>query len=219
MDSSSLFVIAAVPLICVAYFAISFFVNRNVTAQRDSASTLTVLSGMLAALAILIPLLATLLPEEHFAWPGWLLVGALLAGVFSMFGTIYSMISLQGKAQFVPNTFPYIPCWVNATWFALALLALSGVIAKAFPAGLKDSNSTKGHAQARFVVARDLPHLGSSRQVVETQWGMPARESNSELVYWTEEGAIVFCLDTKEITQSITETKESDANAVRTHCK
>ena len=120
MDYSSLLVVVAVPAICIFYFAISLHLNKNATHDRDSANCLVVLSGMLAALAILIPLGATLLPEKHFAWQAWLLVGALLTGVVCIFGTIYSMISLQDKAKFKPKEPPHISSWINATWFALA---------------------------------------------------------------------------------------------------
>ena len=100
------------------------------------------------------------------------------------------------------------------------LLALGSVVVKSWPAvGQESADSTKEGAQVRFVVARDLPELGTSRQVGQTKWGMPAVENDSELLYRTKDGVIVFCLDAKGLTQSITETKESDADAVRTHCK
>jgi hypothetical protein len=217
MDLASRLVIAAVPLICIIYFIVSRSLNKNVVAPRDSASSLVVLSAMVAALAILIPLGATLLPEKHFSWTGWLLVGALLSGVVSMFGTIYCMISLQGKAQFVPKDRPYIPCWINATWFALALMAFSCVTIKVIPA--KGETASKEKAQARFIIAHELPKLGATKQAVETGWGMPTHEGESELVYSTMDGAIVFCLDPGKVTQSIIETKESDTDALRTHCK
>lgn len=220
MSYSSLLVAVAVPAICISYFAISLHLNKSVTKERDSASSLVVLSGMLTALAILIPLGATLLPERHFAWQAWLLVGALLAGVLSMFGTIYCMISLQGKPSFTPKSPPYVPSWINATWFALVLLALSSVAVKSLPAaGPATAESTQATTEVRFTIARDLPGLGTSRQAIETKWGTPTSENISQLLYRTREGLIEFCLDAKGLTQSITETKESDANAVRPDCK
>jgi len=82
-----------------------------------------------------------------------------------MFGTIYSMISLQNKANFIPNKFPYVLSWINSTWFALALLALSCVAVKSLPAANQESaDLTKAVAQVRYVVASDLPELGASRQ-------------------------------------------------------
>jgi hypothetical protein len=157
-------------LVCVGYFIKSCRMNKDVGDDRDSASTLIVLSGMLAALAILIPLGATLLPERRFAWAAWLLVGTLFSAALCMFGTIFSMIGLQHTATFKPNASPYIPSWINATWFALFLLALSSVAVKSFPAtGQESAESTKSTAQVRFVVARELPELGTSRQLIETK--------------------------------------------------
>jgi hypothetical protein len=219
MNHFNLLVAAAIPAICVGYFLISCQINKKATDARDSAPRLVVLSGMLAALAILIPLGATLLPEKNFPWPASLLVGALLMSAFCMFGVIYSMISLQDKAKFIPKDFLYVPSWINATWFALVLLAFTCVAVKAFPAPRDASaDSTGAKAQVRFVIARDLPELGASRQEIETTWGAPAQEKDSELLYRTKDGVIVFCLDTKGISQTIAEVKESDANAVRTYC-
>lgn len=220
MDYSSLLV-AVVPVICIAYSVISLHLNKNETEERDSANSLVVLSGMLAALAILIPLGATLLPERHFAWQAWLLVGALLTGIGCIFGTIYSMISLTvtGKSKFMLKDPPHILSWINVTWFALGLMALGSVAVKFPGAGQESADSAKANAQVRFVVARELPELGASRQVVETKWGTPALEYDSELLYQTKDGVIVFCLNPKGLTQSITEMKEPDANAVKTYCK
>lgn len=220
MEFSSLFVIAAVPLICVAYFALSFALNRKSTAQRDSASSLVVLSGMVAALAILIPLGATLLPEKHLSWPGWLLVGALMASVLSLFGTVFSMISLQGKAQFAISAFPYIPCWINAAWFALALLALACVIVKVAPGQIREGGGSFGQkTQARFAIVHQLPLLGSSRQDVESEWGRPTWNKDSGFSYETPNGAIVFCVNSSGITQLIIETDEEGDNAITKYCK
>jgi hypothetical protein len=215
----SILLVAAIPLVCVVYFAISRSLNKGVTAQRDSANSLIVLSGMLAALAILIPLGAKLLPEKRFSWPAWLLVGALLTGVVCIFGTIYSMISLQDKAKFTPKDPPYIPSWINATWFSLGLLALTSVLMKSLPAEEAKADLPNDKGQARFLVAHDLPQLGTNRQVIETAWGTPALDSASELLYRARDGVIVFCLDANGAVQSITETKETDDNALRALCK
>jgi hypothetical protein len=220
MNYYNLLAAAVAPLVCIGYFAVSFRINKDAAAERDSGSSLIVLSGMLAALAILIPLGATLLPEKHFAWAAWLLVGTLLTAALCMFGTVFSMIGLQSAPKFKPNAFPYIPSWINATWFALFLLALSSVAVKSFPAtGQESPESTKSTAQVRFVVARELPELGTSRQVIETKWGSPAEENDSELLYRTKDGVIVFCLDTKGLSQSITEAKEENTDAVKPFCK
>lgn len=220
MEYSSLLVVVAVPVVCISYFARSLQLNKKATTARDSANSLVVLSGMLAALAILIPLGTTLLPEKHFAWQAWLLVGALLTGVLCIFGTIYSMVTLQDKKTFLPHDLPYIPSWINATWFALTLMALGSVAMKSMPAaGRESTDPASATTHVRFVVARDLPELGATRQAIETKWGSPALTKDSELLYRTRDGVIVFCLDPKGITQSITEAKEPDANAVGAYCK
>lgn len=221
MEHPSLLVVVAVPVICIAYFVRSLKLSRALTVGRDSANSLVVLSGMLAALAILIPLDATLLPEKHFTWQAWLLVGALVTGVLCIFGTIYCMIQLQDKKTFVPKDLAYIPSWINATWFALGLMAFGSVAMKSMPpaARRESADSTIATAQVRFLVARELPALGTSRQAIESKWGNPALEKGSELLYRTTDGVIVFCLDPKGIVQSITETKEVDANAVGAYCK
>jgi hypothetical protein len=220
MNSFSLLVAVAVPVVCIVYFAISLRLNKKATEERDSANSLVVLSGMLAALAILTPLGTTLLPEKHFAWQAWLLVGALLTGVVCIFGTIYSMISLQDKTKFKPKELAFVPSWINATWFALGLMAFGSLAVKFTPAvSLESTDSSKVTAQVRFVVARDLPELGATRQLIENKWGTPALQRDSELLYRTKDGVIIFCLDSKGITQSITEAKEGDANAVRAYCR
>jgi hypothetical protein len=220
MENSSLLVVVAVPAICISYFARSLQLNKKATVERDSANSLVVLSGMLAALAILIPLGTTLLPEKRFTWQAWLLVGALLTGVLCIFGTIYSMVKLQDKKAFVPKDFPYIPSWINATWLALTLIALGSVAIKSMPAaGTEGAASAGVTTQARFVVARDLPELGASRQAIETKWGSPGLEKDSELLYQTMGGVIVFCLNAQGVAESITEAKEVGTDAVRTYCR
>jgi hypothetical protein len=218
MNNFNLYIVAAVPLVCFVYFFVSRRLNKDASAERDSATTLIVLSGMLAALAILIPVAATFLPDKQFTWKAFLLIGALLTAVVCMFGLLYSMVKLQDQPKFTPNKPPYIPSWINATWFALSLLALSSVIVKSLPA-MHAGDEAILPTQVRFVVARDLPTLGTARQVIETRWGAPALEKDSALLYRTSDGFIVFCIDSKGITQSITEAKETDANAVKSYCR
>lgn len=220
MTFSNLLIVAACPAICVLDYLLSRNINKGRATDRDSANSLVVLSGILAALAILVPLGASLLPDRHFAWPAWLLVGALLTGVLCIFGTVYSMIGLQDRKTFKPNAAPHVPCWINATWFALFALALSSVALKSLPAAdEKGTDSAKDTPYTRFVVARDLPELGSTRKMIETKWGLPSMESDSGILYRTKEGVIVFCLDPKGVAQSIRESKGIGANAVGPYCK
>lgn len=217
-----LYFVAAIPLaVCVIPLVISLLSKWEDTIVRNSANGLVVLSGMLAALAILVPLGATLLPEPRsLGWAGWFLIGALLMGVVCVCGTIYCMLTLQVGDTFKPKEKRYVPCWNNVTWAALVLLACGVVAVKTFPAsGSAIAEPTGATTPARFAIARDLPELGASLQVIETRWGIPALEKNSELLYRTKDGAIIFCLDSKGVTQSITETREANVNAIRPYCK
>lgn len=168
MTSSNLLTVTAPPIVCMAYFAVSVYINKKATGERLSANSLAVLSGILAALAILIPLGATLLPEKHFAWPAWLLVGSLFTGAACLFGTIYSMIGLQAKEKFNLKDFAFIPSCINATWFALGLLAFGSVLVKSIPATTQESTVDITEPQLRFAIVRDLPLLGTSRELIET---------------------------------------------------
>src|ERR1700681_3773621 len=129
------FVIAAIPIIlCLIFFAVSHYVNRNAGAERDTANSLTVLSGVLTALSILVPLGATLMPDaNHFEWSGWLLAGALVSGAVCLFGTVYCMITLQSSKQFKPKERRYVPGWTNATWISLGMMALAVILIKVLP--------------------------------------------------------------------------------------
>ncbi len=178
------------------------------------------LSGLLTALAILIPIGATFLPAGPFTWRGWLLVGALLTGVLSLSCTIASMIILQGEKTFVPNAHLNVLGSINSTWITLALLSLALIVVKTSSAvGPGSAETPRATAQLRFAVAHDLPELGTSRAVIKTTWGTPSQESDHGLLYLTKDGVTMFCLDPTDSAQSIIETKEDDANATRTYCR
>jgi hypothetical protein len=206
---------AAAPILCLGWYCFSRHLNKAVEKARNSTNSLAVLGGMLAAIAILIPLGAGFLPERHYSWQAWTLVGALLAGGGCMLGLIYCMICLQGNDNFIPKDAPHVPDWINAAWLSLTLLALSSFLVKLFPLGAE--GTTQG-AQGRFFVARDLPQLGVNLQAIEAAWGTPVMASDSELVYRAQQGAILFCLD-KGVVKSIIETKETEENAIRAYCK
>jgi hypothetical protein len=129
------FVVAASPIVlCLIFFAVSHYLNRNATADRDVANCLTVLSGVLTALSILVPLGAGLLPTaKPYAWPGWFLVGALVSGAVCIFGTVYCMITLQDAQQFKPQNKRYVPGLINATWISLGMMALAVILIKVVP--------------------------------------------------------------------------------------
>lgn len=109
MNNFNLIAGLVVPFVCIVYFFVSRDLNRDSSTERDSATTLIVLSGMLAALAILIPLAATFLPDKHFSWRACLLIGSLLTAVLCMFGMLYSMVTLQNRPKYVPSQPPFIP--------------------------------------------------------------------------------------------------------------
>lgn len=85
-------IIALIPIaLCTSVYVVSRLINKAATTERDTANCLVVLSGMLAAVAILVPLGATLLPEsKDFGWWGWLLAGALVTGVVCLFGIVFA---------------------------------------------------------------------------------------------------------------------------------
>jgi len=216
---STLTAVAAIPLVaCGAAFVLSHIVNKKATTERLSASSLAVLTGMLTALAILIPLGAGLLPQSKvFGWQEWLLVGALFVGVVCVFGVIYCMIGLQDADKFTLNTKPAVPGWTNAGWIALGALALGTVMVRFLPSSR--TPAAQATSQTRFTVARDLPELRTQRQQIEAAWGSPSLAKDHELLYRTRNGVIVFCLDRDSLVHTIIETQEVDINAGTTHCK
>ena len=219
---STLTVVAAIPLVaCGAAFGLSLIVNKNAATERLAASSLAVLTGLLTALAILIPLGAALLPESKvFGWQEWLLVGGLFVGVACVFGTIYCMIGLQDAEKFVLKTKPAVPGWTNASWIALGALALGTVMVRFLPSSRPESSPpAPATSQTRFTVVRDLPELRTQRQQIEAAWGSPSFTKDHEIIYRTRNGLVVFCLDRDSLVQTIVETQEGDINAVGTHCK
>jgi len=210
---------AAIPVaLCIIAIGVSRCINKGDTTPRTSTNCLVVLSGMLAALAILVPLGATLIPDsKRFGWRGWMMVGALFSGAVCLFGTVYCMIRLD-KDTFVPNTKPHVLDWINATWIALSLLAVAVVLTKLPQSAGPLGTDSPGATRVRFAVARDLPALGSSREMIEAAWGAPTLAKGQELRYQMKDGAIVFCLDPKGVTQSITEIQEVDVNAIGKVC-
>ncbi len=218
MNPTSLF--AAIPIgLCVIAFAVSHYVNKTAINVRQSANSLVVLSGVLAALAILVPLGAMLIPDsKSFGWPGWLLAGALGCGATCLFGTVFCMIQVQDVDTFKPKDMRYVPGWTNATWIALGMLALAAVLMKLVPSTGQVGSDSQGATRIRFAVARGLPALGSSREMIETGWGTPTLAKSQELRYHTTDGTIIFCLDQKGVVRSITETQEDDVNAIGKVC-
>jgi hypothetical protein len=210
--------VALIPIVvCAVVFVAACTVGKAM--QRGTANCLIVLSGILAALAIFVPLGATLLPaSKGFGWPGWLLVGALLSGAICLFGIVSCMIALQDEGEkFATKGKARVPCWINTAWIALGWLALAAVLIKV-PWGVRAGTESPGATRVRFAVARELPALGSRREIIETEWGAPALANNGELRYQTNNGTIIFCLNSEGVTQSITETQEVNVDAIGKFC-
>jgi hypothetical protein len=130
------------------------------------------------------------------------------------------MMKLQVGTHFTPKEHPYIPSWNNATWIVLIMLTLSAVLVKVFPApGQSNANASNEKASSRFLVAHELPELGTAKQVIQSGWGSSTQESNSGLAFRTATGVVFFCLDSEGFVKSITETKETDTNALPAFCK
>src|SRR5207244_627785 len=120
------------------------------------------------------------------------------SGVASLFSTVYCMINLQDTIVFSTRSKCYVPSCINATWIALIMLALAAVLIKLPSEGQAGTESSRA-TRVRFAVARDLPSLGSSREMIETGWGAPTLAKSQELRYQMKDGAIVFCLDPKGV--------------------
>jgi len=214
-------IVALSPIVlCALVYVLSRAVNKQATTERDTANCLVVLSGMLAAVAILVPLGATLLPESKgFGWWGWLLAGALATGVLCLFGIVFCMIKIQDTKTFKPSERRFVPSWVNATWIALGVLAFASVLVRVVPLLMKPSAELSVEkAGVRFAVARELPPLGTNRETIEKLWGIAATAGPQELRYRTKDGTIVFCLDSKNSTHSIVERQEVEPDAVAGVC-
>lgn len=215
-----MYFVAAIPIVLsFIFFWVSHLINRTADADRDTANCLVVLSGVLAALAILVPLGATLMPEaKDFSWPAWFLAGALVSGAVCLFGTVFCLIKLQDTKQFKPKEKRFVPGWINATWIALGMLALAVVLIKVVPKAEHSAAGLPTAPATRFAVVRNLPPVGSAGDLVEKEWGTPSVVKSQEIRYQTGDGTIIFCLDAKGLTRSITETQEADPNAIGKFC-
>jgi len=213
----SILLVTVAPVILAVVIVISRQQSRSDQLDRNTGNSLVVLSGTLAALAILIPLGSTFLPNGKFGWQAWLLGGALIGAILCVFLTVYSMIQLQTKDKFKPSEFLNVPSSINATWIIMGLLSLTIVTTKFWPSHGQASNDSSNPV-TRFTIAHDLPELGTSQTVIKQQWGMPAEERSSELVYRTKTGFMSFCLDAQGMTQSIVESKEAAVHANKSYC-
>lgn len=214
--------VALIPFgLSVCVFFIGYAIGKSWKSKRETDASLTVLSGMLAALAILVPLLAASSPWSKSAglrW--WFLLGVLSTGVVGILGTIYCMIRLQGFKEFAPNEKPYVPATISGTWICLIFLGACVVASTFWPGPEETGARTSGASpRPRFAVAHDLPELHTDRRNIELAWGSPESGDDQRLVYKTNGGSVVFCLDGQGFAQKIIETQEVSADAVKTLCK
>lgn len=164
-------------------FCIGYHIAKTWVTERETAATLTVLSGLLTALAILVPLLAATSSwsrSTNLRW--WLLLGVLSTGVVGVFGTIYCMIRVQGYDKFTPSEKPYIPAAISGTWVCLLLLGVC-VVASTFAPGAGEANISSPNLskRARFAVLRDdLPELGADRKKNRGRMGVSRAPRRSE---------------------------------------
>lgn len=171
----SIFAGLIAPLFCTgASFAYGTRFKTS-TARPSSASTLAAQSGLLTALAILIPLAVAWSPWSRTSgWRWWFLFGAEGSGVFLMLATIYWMTEIQAVDSFELKTKPGLARCYNATWISLIFLAIAIVAPILDGAGETSPGSPEGAGRARFAVAHDLPELHADRQGIETAWGFPS---------------------------------------------
>jgi hypothetical protein len=214
----SALLIAVVPGTCALAAGFSFLLSRKDATDRIAANSLAVLSGTLAALAILIPLGTVFLPSGKFGWQAWILVGALIAAILCILANMFSMVQLQKSDKFKATEKLYVPLSINATWAGLILLSAGIVIAKS-SISEPSANYSNSAPQLRFTVAHDLPELGISRDTIKQQWGTPVQEHKSVLLYRTNSGLAVFCLDAQGLAEAIIETKETIDNVSKSVCQ
>jgi MFS family permease len=202
------------PILFVVAFPVAYRMYKGNATKRSSGAALVVLSGMLAAIAIPIPVAAGFLPARNSGPRAWFLIGALVAAIAALCFIVYSMISLQKDDSFVVKDKRYVPGSINAAWLSLILLAVSGTAMKVHPAA-----AAEGTGSGHTFVAHELLNVGISRDEIIEAWGAPAWESESQLGYRTQMGTTLFCLDDKGVASKLLQTKEIDQNAVRKNCK
>jgi hypothetical protein len=204
-----------------AAYAVGCRFAKGWNTPRDTGASLSVLSGLLAALAILVPLLAASSPWSRstgLRW--WFLLGVLSTGVAGIFGTVFCMILLQNDKDFKPSERRYVPATISGTWICLLFLGTCVVFSTFAPgAGETIVGSLGASTRSRFAVAHDLPELHTDRRNIENAWGAPEPGNDQILVYRTTSGVVVFCLDSQGLAQKIIETQGVNADAVTTVCK
>lgn len=185
----------------------------------DSSINIAGLSGLLTALAVVIPLAATWSPWSKMSTgTREYLIATLCISCVAMLLTIFSIIKLQKvKTLSLEKGWRVVPTAANGSWIALLLL-VSGVIVSETTLP-QPVSVPEAPAHARFAIAHDLPKLGADRREIESALGIAAQGGEQELVYRTTTGVIVFCLDAQGLAQKIIEQREVNPDGVATVCK
>jgi hypothetical protein len=197
-----------------------YFVGRGINKKNDQKvevdKFLVVQTGILTALAILIALGGTFLPERS-SWMKWALTGALMTAIVCTAAVLLTMITQQAAAEIDPKARPWIPGVTNAAWIALILLAVCCILIKGWaPEGLRPKEAREG----QIMLLKERLPLQSTQSDAIADWGAPRVKSDTELAYKTPEGWIVLCFkDASSPAKSITEMIEVDEDAVRKHCQ
>lgn len=185
----------------------------------DSSVNIAGLSGLLTALAVLIPLAATWSPWSKISTGiKQYLVTTLCISCLGMLLTIYSIIKLQKVKDFkLEKSWRVVPTAANGTWIALLLLVSGIVLSEAtLP---QPASPLEVPTQVRFAIAHDLPKLGADRHEIESALGIAVQGDEQGLAYRTTNGVIVFCLDAQGLAEKIVEKREVNSDGIATFCK
>lgn len=215
MSASAIWFLAS-PLLSGVIFGVGWYVNNGKGLDIPVDKFLVVQTGILTALAILIALGGTFLPERS-SWIKWALSGALFTAIICTAAVLYTMINQQANAAIKQSKDAWIPAITNAGWMSLILLALFCILAK-FCAS--ESPGTTEEGQGSVTIVRDRLPLQSTQAQAMTRWGPPKIKTDTELAYQTASGWIVLCFkDANAPAKSISELTEVDENAVKNHCR
>ncbi|MEO1034620.1 MAG: hypothetical protein AAFX44_03555 [Pseudomonadota bacterium] len=210
----------AIPILWVLWGIVSHHLNRNDSTDIQVSSMLTVLSALLAALAILVPLATSLLViTDTVSWQDKLLLAALAMAVVGLFCVVHCMITLPRKGDtYKPKEFLRVPVIVNGTWFVLVVLATAVVFERGFARGQQGDLPVSDPASQRFSVLRDLPALGSHLDDVFATLGRPSNATPNAVVYRLAASYLVFCFDADRQSTRILEAKEISDDAITRYC-
>ncbi|MEL7537579.1 MAG: hypothetical protein AAFM91_11065 [Pseudomonadota bacterium] len=179
-----------------------------------------VLSALLAALAILVPLATSLLPAiDAYLWQDKLLLTALILATLSLFCVVHVIIALPRKGNtYKPKEAIHVPVIVNGTWFVLVTLAISVVLARSVAREQVDDDYVSSDPADRFSISHDLPKLGSTLDQVVAGLGRPSGATSDAVYYQLATSSLTFCFDADRQVTKIFELKEISEDAISRYC-